>query len=74
MVGRNEYDWLIFSGRFTREAFSKFGFLVNAKITHCHTFTKEIKHASIARSPYVYENFYFKNCLRLFSAMTGMPA
>ena len=40
------------------------------KITRCHTFTKEINHAR-ARSQYSSENFYCKNCLRVFSAMTG---
>ena len=43
-----------------------------AEITRCHTFTKEINRAS-ARSQYSDENFYCKNCLRVFSAMTGKP-
>ena len=49
------------------------GFPIIAEITHCHTFTKEINHAS-SRSQYFNENFYCKNCLRVFSAMTGKPA
>ena len=48
-------------------------FPVIAKITRCHTFTKEINHAR-ARSQYFNDNFYCKNCLRTFSAMTEKPA
>ena len=44
-----------------------------AEITRCHTFTKEINRAS-APSQYSNENFYRKNCLRVFSAMAGKPA
>ena len=44
-----------------------------AEITRCHTFTKEINRAS-ARNQYSNENFYCKNCLQVFSAMTGKPA
>ena len=36
-----------------------------AEFTRCHTFTKEINHAS-ARSKYFKENFYRRNCLRVF--------
>ena len=49
------------------------GFPLIAEFTGCHTFTKEINHAS-ARCQYFNENFYCKNCLRVFSAMTGKPA
>ena len=49
------------------------GFPLIAEITHCHTFIKEINHAS-ACIQYFNENFYCKNCLRVFSAMTGKPA
>ena len=51
----------------------KSGFPVIAEITRCHTFTKEINHASTC-SQYFNENFYCKNCLRVFSAMTGKKA
>ena len=51
----------------------KGGFPLIAEITRCHTFTKEINHAS-ARCQYFNENFCCKNCLRVFSAMTGKPA
>ena len=51
----------------------KGGFSVIAEITRCHTFTKEINH-EIARSQYFDENFYCKNSLPVFSAMTGNPA
>ena len=44
-----------------------------AEITRCHTFTKEINQGR-ARSQYSNENFNCKNCLRVFSAMTGKPA
>ena len=44
-----------------------------AEITRCHNFTKEINRAS-ARNQNSNENFYCKNCLRAFSAMTGKPA
>ena len=42
------------------------GFPVIAKITCCHTFTKEINHVR-ARNQYFNENFYCKNCLQVFS-------
>ena len=48
-------------------------FPVIAEITRCHTFINEIHHAS-ARCQYFNENFYCKNCLRVFFAMTGKPA
>ena len=51
----------------------KGGFPLIAEITRCHAFTKEINHAS-ARCQYFNDNFYCKNCLRVFSAMTGKPA
>ena len=51
----------------------KGGFTVFAEITCSHIFTKDINHAS-AHSQYFNENFYCKNCLRVFSAMTGKPA
>ena len=44
---------------------TKGGFPVIAETTRCHTFTKEINHAS-PRSQYFNENFYCKNCLRVF--------
>ena len=44
-----------------------------AEITRWNTFTKEINNAS-ARSQYFDENFYCKNCLHVFSAMTGNSA
>ena len=46
---------------------------VIVEITHCHTLTKEINHAS-GCSQYFNENFYYNNCLQVFSAMTGKPA
>ena len=49
------------------------GFPVIGEITPCHTFTKEINHAS-ARSQYLNENFCCKNYLLVYSAMTGNPA
>ena len=52
---------------------NKGGFPLIAEITRCHAFTKEINHAS-ARCQYFNDNFYCKNCLRVFSAMTGKPA
>ena len=52
---------------------TKGGFPLIAEITRCHAFTKEINHAS-ARCQYFNNNFYCKNCLRVFSAMTGKPA
>ena len=45
---------------------------VIAEITRCYNFTKQINHAS-AHSQYSNVNFHCKNCLRLFSAMTGKP-
>ena len=45
-------------------------FLVISEITRCHTFTKEINPAS-DHSQYFNENFYCKNCLGVFSAMSG---
>ena len=48
-------------------------FPVIAEISRSHTFLKEINHAS-ARSQYFNGNFYCKNCLRVFSAMTGNKA
>ena len=52
--------------------YTKGGFPLIAEITRCHTFTKEINHASV-RSQYFEESFYCKNCLRVFSDMTGKP-
>ena len=49
------------------------GFPVMAEITHRHTFTKQISHAT-SLSQYFNENFYCKNCLRVFFTMTGKPA
>ena len=51
----------------------KGGFPLIAEITSCHTFTKEINHAS-DRCQYFNKIFYCKNCLRVFSEMTGKPA
>ena len=45
----------------------------HGKITRSHAFTKEVNHAS-ARSPYFNKNFHCKNCLRVFSTMTGKSA
>ena len=44
-----------------------------AEISRSHAFTKEINHAD-ARSQYFNENFYCRNCLLVFFAMTGKPA
>ena len=44
-----------------------------AEITRYNTFTKEINLAR-ARSQYFNENLFCKNCLLVFSAMTGKPA
>ena len=41
------------------------GFPVMAEITHRHTFTKQISHAT-SISQYLNENFYCKNYLRVF--------
>ena len=49
------------------------GFPFMAEITRCHAFTKEINRVSTC-SQYSNENFYCKNCLRVFSAMTGKAA
>ena len=48
---------------------NKGGFLAMQEISRCYTCTKEINHAS-ARTQYVNENIYCKNCLRVFSAIT----
>ena len=42
---------------------------VIAEVSHCHIFAKEINHTS-ASSQYFNENFWCKNCLRMFSAIT----
>ena len=42
------------------------------KFYRCHTFTKEINHAR-AGSRHFNENYYCKNCLPVFSAMTEKP-
>ena len=52
---------------------TKGGFPVIAQTSRSHVFTKEINHAS-TRSQYLNGNFYCKNRLRVFSAMTGKPA
>ena len=44
-----------------------------AEITRNHTFTKQISHAT-SRSQYFDENFYCKNCLRVFLTMTRKQA
>ena len=44
-----------------------------AEITHRHTFTKQISLAT-SLSLYFNENFYCKNCLRVFLTMAGKPA
>ena len=45
---------------------------VIVEITRSHVSTNEISHASTP-SQHSKENFYSKNCLRMFSAMTGNP-
>ena len=52
---------------------TKGGFLVIAQTSRSHVFTKEINHAS-TRNQYLNGNFYCKNRLRAFSAMTEKPA
>ena len=47
-------------------------FPVMAEITCCNTFTKDVNHAR-ACSQYFTDNFSCKNCLRMFSAITGKP-
>ena len=52
---------------------SRGGFPVIAESTRSHVFTNGINHAS-TRSQYVNRNFYCKNCVRVFSDITGKPA
>ena len=59
--------------KFLKWRSNKGGSPLIAEITCCHTFTKEINYAS-GRSHYFDENFYCKNCLRVFSAMKGTAA